>query len=294
MVAPPSSLVNEVSVIIPTYNRKSLLPRALDSVLAQSLQPLEILVIDDGSSDNTHLLLAHKFPSVTWISQTNRGVSHARNIGVRKAHGQWIAFLDSDDYWDPNKLARQNDFLSKNPNFRFCHTEERWIRHNKEVSIPAYLDKSNQDIWEKSLHRCIICPSSVVMYKNIFNEVGYFDENMPVCEDYDLWLRILIQYDVGLLDQKLVTKYGGHSDQLSTTYWGMNRFRVQSLQKLLAHPILTPCQISSVLQVLIEKLGILAKGFANRKKFDEASKFIKSQNFYREKLAQHDQAVVQI
>ena len=154
-----------------------------------------------------------------------------------------------------------------------CHTEENWIRNGKRVSQPAYLDKYNHDILEKSLHRCIICPSSVVMHKSLFREVGYFDESMPVCEDYDLWLRILILYDIGLLDQKLVTKYGGHSDQLSKTYWGMDRFRVQTLQKLLNHSILTPTQKSSVLRVLIEKLEILAKGFTNRKKLSEAGKF---------------------
>ena len=274
MVDPPCSLVNEVTVVIPTHNRKSLLPRALHSVLAQSLKPLEILVIDDGSSDNTHISLAQKFPAVIWISQSNHGVSHARNTGVRMARGQWIAFLDSDDLWDPNKLDKQNEFLRKNPDLRFCHTEENWIRNGKEVSPPAYLDKSNHEILEKSLHRCIICPSSVVMHKNIFSEVGYFDESMPVCEDYDLWLRILIQYNIGLLDQKLVTKFGGHSDQLSKAYWGMDRFRVQTLQKLLNHSILTPSQKSSVLRVLIEKLEILAKGFTNRKKLCEAEKFI--------------------
>lgn len=284
MVDPPCSLVNEVTVVIPTHNRKSLLPRALDSVIAQSLKPLEILVIDDGSSDDTCLSLAHKFPAVTWISQSNHGVSHARNTGVRMACGQWIAFLDSDDMWDPDKLDKQNEFLRKSPDLRFCHTGENWIRNDKAVSPPAYLDKSNHYILEKSLHRCIICPSSVVMHKNIFSEVGYFDESMPVCEDYDLWLRILVQYNVGLLDQKLVTKYGGHSDQLSKKYWGMDRFRIQTLQKLLNHSILTPTQKSSVLRVLIEKLEILAKGYTNRKKLCEAEKFIDLKVSFIQKL----------
>ena len=174
----------------------------------------------------------------------------------------------------PDKLDKQNEFLRKSPDLRFCHTGENWIRNDKAVSPPAYLDKSNHYILEKSLHRCIICPSSVVMHKNIFSEVGYFDESMPVCEDYDLWLRILVQYNIGLLDQKLVTKFGGHSDQLSKAYWGMDRFRVQTLQKLLNHSILTSSQKSSVLRVLIEKLEILAKGFTNRKKLCEAEKFI--------------------
>ncbi|MBT5915178.1 MAG: glycosyltransferase, partial [Opitutae bacterium] len=223
MNSSPSPLTQQVSVVIPTHNRLHLLRRTLYSVQAQTLPPLETIVIDDGSTDRSHESLATEFPTVQWIRQSNHGVSHARNQGIKHAKGEWIALLDSDDTWHPSKLEEQNQFLQQNLGLLFCHTDEAWIRRGKSVSHPAYLNKSNQDIFLKSLTRCIICPSSVVIHQKIFEKIGFFDEELPVCEDYDLWLRLVLQYEIGYLDRKLVTKHGGHSDQLSTTYWGMDR-----------------------------------------------------------------------
>jgi len=288
----PSPLTQQVSAVIPTHNRLHLLRRALYSVQAQTLPPLETIVIDDGSTDRSHESLATEFPNVQWIRQSNHGVSHARNQGIKHAKGEWIALLDSDDTWHPSKLEEQNQFLQQNLGLLFCHTDEAWIRRGKSVSHPAYLNKSNQDIFLKSLARCIICPSSVVIHQKIFEKIGFFDEELPVCEDYDLWLRLVLQYEIGYLDRKLVTKHGGHSDQLSTTYWGMDRFRVQSLQKLLDNPNLKSSLIPLIFQTLIQKLDILNKGFSKRDKQLEAKGFNQLKQFYSHQLAKHTKTLV--
>jgi glycosyltransferase involved in cell wall biosynthesis len=288
----PSPLTQQVSAVIPTHNRLHLLRRALYSVQAQTLPPLETIVIDDGSTDRSHESLATEFPNVQWIRQSNHGVSHARNQGIKHAKGEWIALLDSDDTWHPSKLEEQNQFLQQNLGLLFCHTDEAWIRRGKSVSHPAYLNKSNQDIFLKSLARCIICPSSVVIHQKIFEKIGFFDEELPVCEDYDLWLRLVLQYEIGYLDRKLVTKHGGHSDQLSTTYWGMDRFRVQSLQKLLDNPNLKSSLIPLIFQTLIQKLDILNKGFSKRDKQLEAKEFNQLKQFYSHQLAKHTKTLV--
>lgn len=292
MNSSPSPLTQQVSAVIPTHNRLHLLRRALYSVQAQTLPPLETIVIDDGSTDRSHESLATEFPNVQWIRQSNHGVSHARNQGIKQAKGEWIALLDSDDTWHPSKLEEQNQFLQQNLGLLFCHTDEAWIRRGKSVSHPAYLNKSNQDIFLKSLARCIICPSSVVIHQKIFEKIGFFDEELPVCEDYDLWLRLVLQYEIGYLDRKLVTKHGGHSDQLSTTYWGMDRFRVQSLQKLLDNPNLKSSLIPLIFQTLIQKLDILNKGFSKRDKQLEAKEFNQLKQFYSHQLAKHTKTLV--
>jgi len=126
---------DSISVVIPTYNRSHTLARALDSVIAQSVQPLEIIVIDDGSTDDTGTLVKSQYPDVKLYRQSNHGVSHARNRGIESANGEWIAFLDSDDAWYPGKLEAQLRELERNPSIRLCHTDEHWIRSNFSVSI---------------------------------------------------------------------------------------------------------------------------------------------------------------
>ena len=195
-----------ISVIIPTYNRKHSLPRTLDSVLAQSFQPFEIIVIDDGSTDGTADWLKSNYLSIKSISQSNQGVSSARNIGIKQAEGNWIALLDSDDEWLPDKLAKQVKALKENPEFLFCHTNEIWIRNGVRVNQQKKHQKYGGHIFEKCLDMCRVSPSSSLFHKSVLDDVGLFNEKLKVCEDYDLWLRISAQYPVLFLDELLIDR----------------------------------------------------------------------------------------
>ncbi len=214
--------------------------RSLSSVFAQTHLPFEVIVIDDGSMDNTSNI-KQDFPQIKYIYQQNSGVSSARNLGVKNSSSSWIAFLDSDDEWHPKKLKLQVEFHKNNPDIFMSYTDELWIREGSEVKVPKKYQKYGGEVFDKCLSHCIIAPSSVLIHKKLFNKFGVFDENLEVCEDYDLWLRIASFEKIGLVDEKLIIKYAGHEDQLSFKYWGMDRFRVKSLEKLLgatevAHP----------------------------------------------------------
>ena len=258
-----------ISVIIPTYNRKHSLSRTLDSVLAQSFQPFEIIVIDDGSTDGTADWLKSNYVSIKSISQSNQGVSSARNIGIKQAEGDWIALLDSDDEWLPDKLAKQVQALKENREFLFCHTNEIWIRNGVRVNQQKKHQKYGGHIFEKCLDMCRVSPSSSLFHKSVLDDVGLFDEKLKVCEDYDLWLRISAQYPVLFLDELLIKKYGGHEDQLSKTPEGIEQYRIQSLEKILSDGTLTNSQFESARSMLLTKLQIFANGLKKRKKIDE-------------------------
>ena len=213
-----------ISVIIPTYNRASLLTRAIDSVLAQTFTNYELIIVDDGSTDHTQTILKeYEYQNndkiQTFCLLTNRGVSAARNFGIQQAKGQWIAFLDSDDEWLPQKLARQYLDLQYFPNAGVYFTDEIWIRNSKRVNPHLKHQKYDGWIFQQSLDLCLIAPSSALISQSVFEHVGLFDESLPVCEDYDLWLRITAHYPIRLLNEKLMRRYGGHTDQLSKR-WG--------------------------------------------------------------------------
>jgi glycosyltransferase involved in cell wall biosynthesis len=278
----------QISVIIPTHNRAATLPRALDSVLAQTCQAAEIIVVDDGSIDDTRGLLAREYPQVCCLHQPNRGVSSARNLGISHARGEWIALLDSDDAWLPEKLACQVKFLNKNPNLRICHTEEIWIRNGVRVNPMRKHAKQGGRIFQHCLPLCVISPSSVLLQRSLFETYGYFDTELPACEDYDLWLRLCAREEVLFIDQPLIVKYGGHADQLSRRYWGMDRFRVQALEKLLGSTPLSDEDRSAALTTLIEKAGIIAQGAEKREQHARAEHYRQLQSDYAQQLAAHE------
>ena len=225
--------MTDISLVIPAYNRASLLKRALESVAMQTNRPAEIIVVDDGSTDDTAIMIKKEFPDVVYIHQKNSGVSAARNLGIQNANHEWIAFLDSDDEWLPGKLAIQLSVIENNPaDTHLVHSNEIWIRNGNRVNQMDKHEKYGGWIFEHCLPMCAISPSSVLIKKSLLYEAGLFDEQLPACEDYDMWLKICARYPVKYLPQPLIKKYGGHEDQLSRKYWGMDRFRIKALVNL--------------------------------------------------------------
>lgn len=253
----------KISVIIPAHNSVATLARAVDSVLEQSYKADEIIVVDDGSTDATSEV-AKMYDEVSLLRQKNMGVSSARNNGVMMASSEWIAFLDSDDTWHPEKLKEQAAYHRKNKGCKVSCTDEVWIRDGKEVSIPKTFQKPQVATFESCLSYCNIAPSSVLMQKKLFDRLGGFDESLEVCEDYDFWLRILKEEPIALVDRKLVYKYGGADDQLSMKQWGMDRFRVKALEKHLETAF-----DGIVREELIRKYSLLADGARKYKKEDD-------------------------
>jgi glycosyltransferase involved in cell wall biosynthesis len=259
-----------VSVIIPTYNRAWIVQEAIRSVLAQTFSDYELIVVDDGSTDSTQSILTKFQDEITVIRQENTGVSAARNHGVNAARGELIAFLDSDDLWLPDKLAVQVEFFSVNPDTLICQTDEIWIRNGLRINPKAYHQKPSGDIFLPSLFLCLVSPSAVMMKKDFFSLMGGFDESLPACEDYDLWLRIGCRYPVPLIPHPLVIKRGGHEDQLSRKP-GLDRYRIVSLHRLLESGNLSPVQVQKAVDVLNRKIEIYANGCMKRGKAEEAA-----------------------
>ena len=261
-----------VSVVIPTFNRASVITRALESILLQTRPPDEILVVDDGSTDDTAERVRAEFPGVRLIEQENRGVSAARNAGIRAATGTWIALLDSDDEWLAEKLDRQLRAVAANIEVDtvLCHTDEIWIRRGRRVNPMKKHRKLGGHIFEHCLPLCVISPSSALLHRRLFETVGWFDEDLPACEDYDLWLRVTARFPVLFIDEPLIVKHGGHDDQLSRRYWGMDRFRISALEKILAAATLSDADRAAAESMLAHKIAIYASGAQKRGKLAEA------------------------
>jgi len=236
----------------------------------QTYQDFELIVVDDGSADDTPKVM-QSFPSAQYLSlKENSGVSRARNIGVAYAKGQYICFLDSDDLWDERKLQIQVCWMEDNADCQVCYTDEIWIRKGVRVNPMNRHRKYSGDIFRYCLSLCIVSPSSIMLRAGLFDEIGNFDESLPACEDYDLWLRIAMKYTFHFIEEPLIIKQGGHADQLSRKYWGMDRFRVVALKKLLDRNSLEGERLQLTRAALIEKCSILIQGFTKRgKKEDE-------------------------
>lgn len=276
---------NDVSVVIPTFDRQSVLPRALDSVLTQTCAVGEIIVVDDGSTDGTAEMVTDEFPEARLIVQENQGVSSARNHGIEASEGEWIALLDSDDEWRPEKIERQMEVLESHPEQLICHTDEIWIRHHRRVNPKLKHAKFGGRIFQYCLPLCAMSPSSVLIHRSVLDDVGLFDEEMPACEDYDLWLRICARYPVHFLDEPLVVKYGGHPDQLSRRIWGLDRFRIRALEKTLESRVLLADDHQAALATLLEKIEILITGSEKREKWDEAEVYRTKRQKWEDQLA---------
>jgi len=273
-----------VTVVIPTYNRHSLLARALRSLMAQTRPPDEIIVVDDGSTDGTGERLAREFPSVRYFAQERRGVSSARNRAIRAASGEWMGFLDSDDEWLPEKLARQLAVLAAQPDHHVCHTNEFWIRRGRKVNPRRVHAKRGGRIFQHCLPLCVISPSSALIHRSVLKRVGLFDEGLIACEDYDLWLRVCAIYPVLYLEEPLVVKHGGHSDQLSAAHWGMDRFRMRALTKIIESHELGAEERNAAIETLLRKIDIYLPGARKRGKLDEVDTLHRVRKQYEERL----------
>lgn len=264
-----------VSVVIPTYNRKELVKRAIQSVLDQTYKNYELILVDDGSTDQTDKLLKEfKGGKIRFFRQDHKGVSAARNLGIRESHGEFIAFLDSDDEWHRKKLDVQIDFFRKNPDAMIAQTEEEWIRDGHPANPMKKHKKYSGWIFHECLPLCIVSPSAVMIKREVFNKVGFFDDRLPACEDYDMWLRVACRYPIYLIEGHLTIKYGGHADQLSRTVPSLDKYRIQSMRKLLDGKILNPEQRKWTIEKLKYKGKIYGEGCLKHGKTEEGKEIL--------------------
>jgi len=255
----------EIAVIIPTYNRRELVTRAVSSVLVQTYPPVEVIVVDDGSDDGTASVLRETFGErITVLRHAERrGVSAARNTGIQASTAPWVAFLDADDEWHPTKLEEQVRYHEEHPDLLISQCDEVWIRHGVRVNPMKKHRKQGGWIFQACLPLCIVSPSAVLIHRSVLEEVGLFDEELPVCEDYDLWLRISHRFQIGFLPRLLLTRYGGHPDQLSRSVPVMDRFRIRAMEKQLQADLPLPWR-RALLEELVRKCRIVAQGARKR------------------------------
>ncbi|TIH14132.1 glycosyltransferase family 2 protein [Marinifilum sp. JC120] len=262
----------KVSVIIPTYNRAERVCRAVDSVLDQKFTDFECLIVDDGSTDDTAKRLAeYDDPRLKVVQQENRGVSAARNVGISASQGEFIALLDSDDEWVPEKLQKQVPFMEEG-RFEISQTDEIWIRKGKRVNQCKKHEKPEGMFFDRSLEMCMVSPSCVIFSRKFWDELGPFDEDMPACEDYDLWIRAGLKYPVGLLRERLTVKHGGRPDQLSNSVGCLDLYRIYAIVKLLHAGNLSGDEYDMALAELQRKAGFYIGGCRKRGRDGQAAK----------------------
>ncbi len=269
-------------VIIPTYNRFHFLKIAVDSVLAQSFQDYHLTVIDDGSSDKTKKLISSRpDPRIRYYYQHHQGPAAARNLGISKSKAEYICFLDSDDRFRVDKLKKTYDYIKKNPKYKIFHTEEVWYRNGKLLEQKKYHQKPSGLVFREAVRLCSISISTVALAKDIFKDIGTFDQSLPACEDYDFWLKATSKYPIYLIPEFLTIKEGGHPDQQSKKYPALDKFRIYALQKILEDGNLTPDKYKIAYNQLKHKCLIYIKGAKKRKKTDQIKKYQDILNKYQ-------------
>jgi len=262
-----SHSISEIGVVIPAFDRAAMLAEAVTSVFSQTADSFRLVVVDDSSTEDLSEVrwLVEKRGHL-WLSHAeNRGVAAARNTGAEALASDWIAFLDSDDLWDPKKLESQLAWHRSHPDCRISQTAERWIRMGREVRKPAGWRQKGGDLFAECVDRCAIGPSCVMIRRDLWTEIGGFDERFPVCEDYELWLRIASREPVCLVaGDPLVEKRGGHPDQLSTRVPALDRYRVVALLQILERGGLGGSPSAIVRAGLAKKAKIVSSGAAKR------------------------------
>ena len=273
-----------ISVIIPTHNRASFLDRSLNSVCRQTLACGEILVIDDGSTDETAQIVTAftkkcSIP-VRYFFQSNRGPASARNIGIQEAKYSIIAFLDSDDHWQKKKLQLQFHELEANPETLISHTGERWYRRGVHLNQKKKHKPQNGDIFRNCLQLCSVGMSTVMARKKLFDKIGLFDERLHCCEDYELWLRASCCFPFLLVDAPLTIKEGGRTDQVSYTHRvGMDKLRIWAMMNLLKNVKLTREQVLMIFQELHQKCTVYGNGCVKHGRLAEGELYTNCANW---------------
>lgn len=267
-----------ISVIIPTYNRYSFLEQAIQSVFKQTFACNELLIIDDGSTDGSEILvrrLAEKTSiQVRYIFQKNKGAAAARNHGIKKAQGDLLCFLDSDDRYMPEKLALQVQAMEEH-GLLVSHTLEKWLRRGQHLNQKHRHQPPDGDIFSACLPMCVVGMSTVMARRELFDKYGMFDENLPCCEDYDFWLRVSCREKFKLVPQPLTVKNGGRDDQLSVIHRvGMDKYRIQAIVNLLENTSLTKKQYELALYELQRKCEIYGNGCIKHGRKDEGQHYL--------------------
>jgi glycosyltransferase involved in cell wall biosynthesis len=206
-----------VSIIIPCFNTAQYLPQAIESVLNQTYSNLEIIVIDDGSTDNTKNVIKPFLNDIMYIYKDNGGPASARNLGITSSRGEFIAFLDADDYWLPEKLTNQVSFLMKNPQFDMVHSNLLISRKDRELYSPILKNKvPSGKVFSELFLDNHIYNLTVIIRRICFLKTGGLDENKKLIgiEDYDFWLRIALLFKIGFIN-KIVAVYNIHDNNLS-------------------------------------------------------------------------------
>ncbi len=216
-----------VSVIIPTYNRNELLTRAIESVLIQGFDDFEVLVIDGARSDSTRELV-HSFGDgrIRYIPQKGKGIANARNLGVMKARGKFIAFIDDDDRWREDKLERQLELFGELPeNYGLIYTAFTYYYLERNRILGIKHPRASGDVYRHLLKDNITGTSTIIVKRKCFKKVGLFRESFPTCEDWDMWLRMSKICLFGAIDEPLVD-YSIHAGQFSFAKYLAGRYRM--------------------------------------------------------------------
>lgn len=264
-----------ISIIIPTFNRAVLLKKAVESVLAQTYPDFELIIVDDGSTDNTKDLVLKLDRRIIYLRQDNKGPASARNLGIKTSKRPFLAFLDSDDRWDSEKLEEQLKAMQGGASSPVSHTQEVWYKEGRLLNQKKRHEKPQGYIFNKCLPLCVVSMSTVMVRREVFESIGLFDEDLPCCEDYDFWLRASIKYDFILIDKPLTLKDGGRRDQVSSLYaTGMDKFRIASILKVIDSGALDPEQKRLAVEELRKKSRIYGNGCIKHGKEEEGREYL--------------------
>lgn len=218
----------KVSVIIPAFNAMLYLPETVESVLRQTFTDFEVLIVNDGSSDNTAQWASQLVdPRVKLISQANQGLPGARNTGITHAQGEYLAFLDADDIWEPTKLEKQVHLLEENPTVGLVYTWSALVDHTGKSTGRVFAYCAEGDAWKKLIEENVVgCGSAAMVRRCCFETVGVFDRNLRSAEDWDMWIRIGSRYRFAVIKEPLV-QYRQHPSSMSKNWQVMEQaFRI--------------------------------------------------------------------